>query len=115
MSGNIPLVDRGRQVVVNVRWIGGIINGKRVVSAANSESKGIAQRVRKLIRERGDLKLVRFASVGPSGRVAGWSGFEGTLSALNVVLPTIGLWVQWDHVVWPDDKPDDEDVDGVII
>lgn len=96
----IPIIDGNKNVVSRINWVGGLFKGKGTVRSDRDHTED-AQRIRELIVQRKDLEKVQFRSRAAKGYTMGWRGFEGTLQALNVALPTIGFHVDWERVDWP--------------
>jgi hypothetical protein len=96
----IPIIDGKSNLVARVEWTGGIFRGKGTVKSTRAKAEQ-AKRIREMIAQRQDLARVNFRARTESGVIKGWKGFEGTLQALNMSLPSIGYFVDWDHVEWP--------------
>jgi hypothetical protein len=98
----IPIIDRKGLERSRLKWKGGTERGSCQVLSSR-ENERFAHRVRVLILDHADLSDVRFVSRKRGININGWDGFEGTLHALNAILPYIDLYVDWDHVDWPDE------------
>lgn len=96
----IPIIDGNKNTVARIDWTGGLFKGKGVVRADQSH-RDEAKRIRETISQRRDLEKVQFRARNDAGYTHGWRGFEGTLQALNIALPTIGFYVDWERVEWP--------------
>lgn len=107
----IPIIDGDKNVVARIEWTGGLFRGKGVVRSDRNHAEQ-AKRIREMIAQRRDLEKIQFRARNDVGYTKGWHGFEGTLQALNVALPTIGFYVDWERVDWPvgSDKLDSEAV-----
>lgn len=110
----IPIIDRDRNTVARIDWTGGLFIGKGKVKA-DREHADEAKRIRETIAQRRDLEQIQFRARNTVGYTKGWHGFEGTLQALNIALPTIGFYVDWERIDWPvgSEKLDSEEIQDV--
>jgi len=96
----IPIIDKNKQRVARLEWTGGLFKGKGVIRSDRAHTKE-AKHIREMIAQRRDLEQVRFRARSADGTIAGWHGFEGTIQALNLTLPQIGYFVDWENTDWP--------------
>lgn len=92
MSVDVPIVDSGGRLVALFVWDGRLYQGKgefHQVAATSEQIKSL----RGIIAINHYLRQVRFKSVGDRETVSGWQGIEGTVGALRLALPAIGLHV----------------------
>jgi hypothetical protein len=105
----IPIIDKDKNRIARLEWTGGLFQGKGVVRSDRAHMKE-AKRIREMIAQRKDLENIQFSARNTKGTIRGWHGFEGTIQALNLTLPTIGYFVDWENTDWPvgSDKLDSE-------
>lgn len=96
MIARIPILNGAREIVAYYDFDGG--KWKLVASAARYNDTLPA--IRQAIDGGSNLSLVRYRT--DTWYVRGWQGMWGTLNALDAVLPPIGLWVDWNHVQFPE-------------
>lgn len=94
----IPL-KHGSQVVAEVKFTGRTpVSAKGQVRAVDGNTD-VAKRIRDLV---GVSKGMARADVTtPTGPVKYWTGFWGWLGGLSVVVPSIGVSVDWSNVDYP--------------
>lgn len=94
----IPL-KVGTKIVAVVTFKGrGPITAQGTITAVEG-GKERASQARELVKlSRG---MARSDTSSPVGAVKYWGGFWGWLSGLDVVLPSIGMSVDWDGVEYP--------------
>lgn len=92
MPYEIPIVDSDELEVCRVVWDGELYQGEASVVAVPG-SEDVATNVAGMIERRQDLKDVEYRSEGERAKVNGWKTYEGTVSALRVILPALGLTI----------------------
>lgn len=113
----IPIVDTQGTRVGQVLVSGGY-NGNEMKFVM---SDGLTVNQRRNIRGRFDDAVARgrdYAEIEFTGPclvpVKGWSNFFGIAEALSRCLPGNGLFVDWNRITWPDDKPVRGECDYVV-
>ena len=92
MRVEVPIVDRAGNVIAELVWDGTLYTGKgQFVQVAATDAQ--IRALRGMVTLYGDLRRARFRSVGDRAYVSGWHGLEGTVGALRLVLPAVGLAV----------------------
>ncbi len=92
MSYEIPVEDDADIVVCRVVWDGTLYDGVATVAPITGHSN-TARNVANMILSRQDLKAYKFRSEGEKPTVNGWQGYEGTVAALRIILPALGLQI----------------------
>jgi len=94
----IPLKQDG-ELVAEVKFSGvGPITAQGNVQKVG-DNADTAKRIRDLVTVSRGMSLADTTS--PQGPVKYWTGFWGWLGGLSVVLPSIGVWVDWEGVDYP--------------
>jgi hypothetical protein len=90
MRVEVPIVDTGGATVARFVWDGTLYDGRSWFEqeAATPEQADAAKNV---IDRNQYLRNVHFRSIGARDTVRGWQGLEGTVGALRLALPAVGL------------------------
>ena len=90
MLVEIPIVDKANETVALFVWDGTLYKGRSWFEqvAATPDQARAAEGIIAINRH---LRGVRFLSIGDRGYVGGWFGLEGTVGALRIALPAVGL------------------------
>ena len=92
MSFEIPVANLDGVPVVRVVWDGDLYEGAATVASIVGYEEKAAQ-LRNMIRLRQDLRDLHFRSEGTRYWTRGWSGYEGVVGALRILLPAMQLQV----------------------
>lgn len=92
MRVEVPVVDTAGQTVARFVWDGTLYEGRSWFEqeAATPEQAHAAESI---IAVNQYLRSVHFRSIGPRDTIRGWQGLEGTVGALRLALPAVGLAV----------------------
>lgn len=92
MPYEIPIVNRDGEAVCKVVWDGELYEGEfSILALPGGENDAI--NLAGAIERRTDLTDVLFHSEGDDASARGWITYEGTVCALNVVLPALGFMI----------------------
>ena len=90
MSYEIPIDSDETPGICRVAWDGELYTGSaEVVPVRGFED--VAKNLEDMIFARRDLAGVDYRSDGERFTVKGWSSYEGVVSALRTILPSLGL------------------------
>ena len=102
LEGEINIVDKEKKIVATLSWFGNTTRGTGAWT--NMASSKITKIITDVMSRNVDLSAVRYSEmVRDSASVRGWQGFSGYLQALNEILPSVGLAIDWSTIRWPVD------------
>jgi len=104
MIGILPVIDKDGKLAARLEWNGTMWKGKG--EWKNFKNREVKKKIETAISLNQNLKKNTFGDmVRDAGLVRGWQGFAGWFQALAIALPSFGLDIDRENIIWPFKAP----------